>query len=60
MHMELNLTKQEAELLEELLLIELNTLPVEIHHCVVSEYKELLKQKQTLVSGILDKIKKLQ
>ncbi|MCX7679345.1 MAG: hypothetical protein N2316_09000 [Spirochaetes bacterium] len=57
--MELTLTKEEAELIEELLLIELNTLPVEIHHCRISEYKEMLKKKQTLVSGLLEKVKKL-
>lgn len=56
--MELVLSKEEAELLEELLSIEQNTLPVEIHHCRVSDYKEMLKKKQSLVNGLLEKIKK--
>lgn len=56
--MELVLTKEEADLLEELLSIEQSTLPVEIHHCRVGDYKDLLKKKQSLVSGLLSKIQK--
>lgn len=55
--MELVLTKEEAELLEELLSIEQNSIPVEIHHCSVSDYKDMLKKKQSLVAGLLNKIK---
>ena len=57
--MDITLSREEAELLEELLSIELSTLPVEIHHCRVSDYKDMLKKKQSLVTGLLEKIKKL-
>lgn len=56
--MELVLTKEEVELLEELLSIEQSTLPVEIHHCRVGDYKDMLKNKQSIVVGLLEKIKK--
>ncbi len=56
--MELVLSKEEVELLEELLSVEQNTLPVEIHHCRVSDYKDLLKKKQSIVVDLLKKIQK--
>jgi len=57
--MNMELSQNEVEIIEELLSIEMNTLPVEIHHCRTADYKDMLKSKQRIVSELLDKIKKV-
>ncbi len=56
--MNMELSREEVEIIEELLSIEMNTLPVEIHHCRTVDYKEMLKNKQKAVSDLLDRVKK--
>lgn len=56
--MNLDLSKEELVIFEELLSREFNDLSVQIHHCWAHEYKHFLKEKQTLVESLLDRVKK--
>jgi RNAse (barnase) inhibitor barstar len=57
--MNLELSKEDLDIIEELLSIEMNSLPVEIHHCRTADYKDMLKMKQKTVSGLLERVKQL-
>jgi hypothetical protein len=58
--MNLDISKEETALLEELLSREFNDLSIQIHHCWAHEYKHFLKEKQNLVEKLLEKLKKAQ
>ena len=58
--MNLDISKEETALLEELLSREFNDLSIQIHHCWAHEYKHFLKEKQNLVERFLDRVKKAQ
>jgi hypothetical protein len=52
----LKLSPSEAELLIELLQREHDELPVEIHHCRVTSYRDELRRRQDLVAGLLHRM----
>ena len=56
--MNLDVSKEERALFEELLSREFNDLSIQIHHCWAHEYKQFLKEKQALVEALLDRVKK--
>jgi hypothetical protein len=51
-----NLSCAEWELIAELLQREHDDLPVEIHHCRVSAYREELRCRQAMVQRLLERI----
>lgn len=57
--MNLEITKEDVMLLEELLSKEIKELPVEIHHTFHREFKDHLKDKQHKVEELLGRVKKL-
>jgi len=50
------LSDAEWELVTELLERERGELPVEIHHCRVTNYREELLSRQRLVEGLLERL----
>jgi hypothetical protein len=50
---QLKLSKEEWDLLSELVERELDELPIEIHHCRVSGYRDSLRQRQDIAQGLL-------
>jgi hypothetical protein len=56
MNEHLKLSRAEWVLVVELLQREHDDLPVEIHHCRVSSYREELHRRQELVQGLLDRM----
>ena len=58
--MNLDLSKDDLAILEELLSKEFDDLSVEIHHCKTNKFKNFLKEKQTLVEELLGRVKKAQ
>jgi hypothetical protein len=57
--MNLDVTKEDLSILEELLTKEITELPVEIHHTFHREFKDHLKDKQNKVEDLLERVKKL-
>jgi uncharacterized membrane protein YccC len=51
-----NLSEAEWALVAELLQREQDELPVEIHHCRVSAYREELRKRLNLVHGLLERL----
>ena len=58
--MNLDISKEDQAILEELLNKESKELPIEIHHTKTNDFKEYLKQKQKRVEELLERVKKLQ
>ena len=57
--MQLELTKDEVEILDELLSSALGDLREQIYKAEVAEYKAALKQRESLVSSLLARIRAL-
>ncbi|HOK01148.1 MAG TPA: hypothetical protein PKX79_05370 [Spirochaetota bacterium] len=55
--MKLELTSEEKAVLEELLNRAHAELPIEIHHCSTSDFKDHLKGKQKIVESLIQKLK---
>ena len=49
-------TKQELEILQEIIQKEITAMPIEIHHSTRGEFKDFLKEKQTILEKLLEKI----
>jgi hypothetical protein len=49
-------THEELQLLEEMIKKELSTMPIEIHHTTPGEFKAYLKEKQSNLQKLLNKI----
>lgn len=58
--MNLELSKDELVILEELLTKEAKELPIEIHHTRTNDFKDYLKEKQSRIENLLERVKKLQ
>ncbi len=58
--MNIEFTKDDADIIVELLTYEANRLPVEIHHCRTNDYKDMLKKKKKMVDDLIEKIKIIQ
>ena len=56
MNEHLEMSREEWELVVELLENEHDDLPVEIHHCRVNAYRDELRRKQLLVQGLWDRM----
>lgn len=54
--MQLILTKEEKQILEELLISEIKEIKDEIHHTDDHDYKEELKNKEKVLEELLSKI----
>lgn len=57
--MQVELTDEEAALVREMAQETLKTVRVEIHHARHREFKEVLKEKEGLLDGLLLKIPEL-
>lgn len=55
--MTLEITDTERELLIETLEDRLGSLREQIHHSITSTFTDQLKEKQTLLNGLLEKVK---
>ena len=55
-----NLTDQEWALLIELLQREQDELPVEIHHCRVTAFRDDLRHRQTMVQNLLGRFQTME
>jgi hypothetical protein len=53
--MQLELSKDEVEILEEILTSELGNLREQIYKAEVADYKALLKQRESVISSLLDR-----
>lgn len=49
---ELKLSKEEWDLLTDLVQRELDELPIEIHHCRVPSFRETLRQRQDIAQAL--------
>ncbi|NLV69112.1 MAG: hypothetical protein GXY14_15700 [Spirochaetes bacterium] len=49
-------TKQELEILQEIIQKEITAMPIEIHHSTRGEFKDFLKEKQAILEKLLEKI----
>ncbi|HOP62605.1 MAG TPA: hypothetical protein PK358_05065 [Spirochaetota bacterium] len=56
--MQIELNNEENAILEEMLKRALAEIPIEIHHCTTRDFKEHLKNKQKIIDGVFQKIKK--
>jgi len=57
--MQLPLTSEEAEVLEELLTSALGDLREQVYKAEVAEYKAVLKQREAIVAGLLERVRAL-
>jgi hypothetical protein len=57
--MQLPVSSEEAEVLEELLTSAHGDLREQVYKAEVAEYKAVLKQREALVAGLLDRIRAL-
>jgi len=57
--MQLPLTSEEAEVLEELLTSALGDLREQVYKAEVAEYKAALKQREAIVAGLLERVRAL-
>lgn len=55
--MNIELTPDEKAVLETLLHRAIAALPIEIHHCKVTEFKDFLKTQQKIIEGVVEKLK---
>ncbi|HNR88749.1 MAG TPA: hypothetical protein PKM65_10450 [Spirochaetota bacterium] len=55
--MKLELNDDERAIIEEMLDKEAQSLPIEIHHTTVFEFKEMLKTKKKAVDDLLGKVR---
>jgi hypothetical protein len=57
--MQVSISAEEAEVLEELLTSALGDLREQVYKAEVAEYKAVLKQRENVVAGLLDRIRAL-
>jgi hypothetical protein len=57
--MQVPISAEEAEVLEELLTSALGDLREQVYKAEVAEYKAVLKQRENVVAGVLDRIRAL-
>ena len=55
--MKIELTPDEKAVLETLIHRAIAAMPIEIHHCRTTEFKEYLKTQMKLVENIAEKLK---
>jgi hypothetical protein len=55
--MKMEFSEEDLKLLEMLLSKEEGQTLIEIHHCRYHEYKQYLKEREKLLSGLLERVK---